>query len=105
MPLCSSSATRASLAARVSFSLPSPRQTSPDGASSCCFVSVDGAVAATPGTFVFPPIRACPDAVVAAPGTSCRHQIHHATGAEPMHPVAMAARILLTPSVATMRAP
>lgn len=54
---------------------------------------------------VFPPIRACPDAVVAAPGTSCRHQIHHATGAEPMHPVAMAARILLTPGVATMRAP
>jgi len=48
---------------------------------------------------VFPPIRALPEAVVTAPGTSCRHQILHATGAQAMHPVALAARILLTPSI------
>jgi Fe-S oxidoreductase len=52
---------------------------------------------------VFPPIRSAPDAVVAAPGTSCRHQIHHATGAEAMHPVALAARLLLVPAPASMR--
>ncbi len=51
---------------------------------------------------VFPPIRSNPDAVVIAPGTSCRHQIAHATGAEAMHPVAMAARILLNPLPAKM---
>jgi Fe-S oxidoreductase len=51
---------------------------------------------------VFPPIRSRPDAAVAAPGTSCRHQIHHATGAEAMHPVALAARLLLTPTVASI---
>ena len=54
---------------------------------------------------VFPPIRARPDAVVAAPGTSCRHQIAHATGAEAMHPVALAARLLLVPSAASMPRP
>ena len=54
---------------------------------------------------VFPPIRACPEAVVAAPGTSCRHQIAHATGAEAMHPVALAARLLLVPAVASMPRP
>lgn len=52
---------------------------------------------------VFPPIRAEPEAALAAPGTSCRHQIHHATGAEAMHPVALAARLLLTPAAASMR--
>jgi len=54
---------------------------------------------------VFPPIRARPQAVVAAPGTSCRHQIAHATGAEAMHPVALAARLLLVPAVASMPRP
>ncbi len=44
---------------------------------------------------VFPPVRAAPHATVAAPGTSCRHQIAHATGAQPMHPVALVARLLL----------
>jgi FAD/FMN-containing dehydrogenase/Fe-S oxidoreductase len=52
---------------------------------------------------VFPPIRRSPDAVVAAPGTSCRHQIQHATGAEAMHPVALAARLLLVPAPASIR--
>ena len=46
---------------------------------------------------VFPPIRERPDAEVCAPGTSCRHQIAHATGAEALHPVALAARLLLVP--------
>ena len=54
---------------------------------------------------VFPPIRARPEAAVAAPGTSCRHQIAHATGAEAMHPVALAARLLLVPAVASMPRP
>ena len=54
---------------------------------------------------VFPPIRAAPHAVVAAPGTSCRDQIAHATGAEAVHPVALAARMLLTPAAASMAAP
>jgi Fe-S oxidoreductase len=52
---------------------------------------------------VFPPIRAQPDAAVAAPGTSCRHQIQHATGTAAMHPVALAARLLLTPGGDSMR--
>ncbi len=54
---------------------------------------------------VFPPIRERPDAVVAAPGTSCRHQIAHATGAEALHPVALAAKVLLVPAAASMPAP
>jgi Fe-S oxidoreductase len=54
---------------------------------------------------VFPPIRAAPLAVVAAPGTSCRDQIAHATGVEAMHPVALAAKMLLGPPAASMAAP
>jgi Fe-S oxidoreductase len=52
---------------------------------------------------VFPPIRASPEAAVVAPGTSCRHQIAHGTGAEAMHPVALAARLLLPTAGASMR--
>jgi Fe-S oxidoreductase len=51
---------------------------------------------------VFPPIREAPDAVVAAPGTSCRDQIAQATGVEAMHPVALAAKMLLGPPAASM---
>jgi hypothetical protein len=54
---------------------------------------------------VFPPIRAAPHAVVVAPGTSCRDQIAHATGAEAMHPVALAAKMLLPSGAASMAAP
>ena len=54
---------------------------------------------------VFPPIRAATDAVVAAPGTSCRDQIAQATGVEALHPVAIAAKMLLGPPAASMAAP
>jgi len=43
---------------------------------------------------LFPAVRRAPDAVVCAPGTSCRHQIHDGTGREALHPVDLAARAL-----------
>ena len=43
---------------------------------------------------LFPAIRNVPDAVVCAPGTSCRHQIHDGTAREALHPVDLAARAL-----------
>jgi Fe-S oxidoreductase len=43
---------------------------------------------------LFPAVRAASDAVVCAPGTSCRHQIHDGTGREALHPVDLAARAL-----------
>ena len=43
---------------------------------------------------LFPAVRAAADAVVCAPGTSCRHQIHDGTGREALHPVDLAARAL-----------
>jgi Fe-S oxidoreductase len=37
---------------------------------------------------LFPKVRSLPDAtLVAAPGTSCRHQIKDGTGRTAMHPV------------------
>ena len=36
---------------------------------------------------VFPPVRNAPaEALIVAPGTSCRHQIRDATGRYPLHP-------------------
>jgi Fe-S oxidoreductase len=36
---------------------------------------------------VFPPVRSAPtEALIVAPGTSCRHQIRDATGRHPVHP-------------------
>ncbi|MCE2883783.1 MAG: FAD-binding protein [Planctomycetaceae bacterium] len=43
---------------------------------------------------LFPAVRAATDAVVCAPGTSCRHQIHDGTEREALHPVDLAARAL-----------
>ncbi|MFZ4749614.1 MAG: FAD-binding and (Fe-S)-binding domain-containing protein [Phycisphaerales bacterium] len=43
---------------------------------------------------LFPAVRAAPGAVVCAPGTSCRHQIHDGTAREALHPVDLAARAL-----------
>jgi FAD/FMN-containing dehydrogenase/Fe-S oxidoreductase len=43
---------------------------------------------------LFPAVRAAGDAVVCAPGTSCRHQIHDGTAREALHPVDLAARAL-----------
>jgi Fe-S oxidoreductase len=37
---------------------------------------------------LFPTIRKCgPEVVIAAPGTSCRHQIRDGTGRDALHPV------------------
>ncbi|HVT72579.1 MAG TPA: FAD-binding oxidoreductase, partial [Lacunisphaera sp.] len=37
---------------------------------------------------LFPAVRAAPaDTIIAAPGTSCRHQIHDGTGRTALHPV------------------
>jgi FAD/FMN-containing dehydrogenase/Fe-S oxidoreductase len=43
---------------------------------------------------LFPAVRAAPEAVVCAPGTSCRHQIHDGTAREALHPVDLAVRAL-----------
>ncbi|MEY5061205.1 MAG: hypothetical protein RIS45_1126 [Planctomycetota bacterium] len=43
---------------------------------------------------LFPAVRAAGDAVVCAPGTSCRHQIHDGTARDALHPVDLAARAL-----------
>lgn len=43
---------------------------------------------------LFPAVRAASDAVVCAPGTSCRHQIHDGTARDALHPVDLAARAL-----------
>ena len=43
---------------------------------------------------LFPSIRNDPGAVVCAPGTSCRHQIHDGTDREALHPVDLAVRAL-----------
>jgi FAD/FMN-containing dehydrogenase/Fe-S oxidoreductase len=41
---------------------------------------------------LFPAVRAAsPDTLIAAPGTSCRHQITHATGREAKHPIEIVA--------------
>ena len=36
---------------------------------------------------LLPDLRAHPDAVIAAPGTSCRHQIRDALGRRVLHPI------------------
>lgn len=44
---------------------------------------------------VFPPIRSAPkEAVICAPGTSCRHQIHDGTGRHALHPIELAAKLI-----------
>ncbi len=44
---------------------------------------------------VFPPIRAADSVVIiAAPGTSCRHQIHDGTGRTALHPIELAERLM-----------
>ena len=47
---------------------------------------------------LFPAVRACtPATTVAAPGTSCRHQIHDATGRTALHPVQVMRNALAHP--------
>ena len=36
---------------------------------------------------LFPAVRQAPDAIIVAPGFSCRHQIEHGTGRQALHPV------------------
>jgi Fe-S oxidoreductase len=36
---------------------------------------------------LFPAVRQNPGACIAAPGTSCRHQIHDGTGVQAKHPM------------------
>lgn len=43
---------------------------------------------------VFPAVRAAPDSVVIAPGTSCRHQIHDGTDRSALHPASFLAGLL-----------
>ncbi|MCI0637260.1 MAG: hypothetical protein L0206_25590 [Actinobacteria bacterium] len=43
---------------------------------------------------LFGPIRAANDAVVVAPGTSCRHQIRDGTGRASVHPIEFLASAL-----------
>ncbi len=44
---------------------------------------------------LFPALREADDAVVvAAPGTSCRHQIRDGVGREALHPITLLARRL-----------
>ena len=44
---------------------------------------------------LFPKIRSCgKDTLIAAPGTSCRHQIHDGTGRTALHPVSLILRAL-----------
>jgi FAD/FMN-containing dehydrogenase/Fe-S oxidoreductase len=43
---------------------------------------------------LFPAVRDAPDAVIAAPGTSCRHQVHDALGRTARHPIELVAAAL-----------
>jgi Fe-S oxidoreductase len=43
---------------------------------------------------LFPAVEKFPDAIVVAPGISCRQQVEHATGRKPMHPAEALARAL-----------
>jgi Fe-S oxidoreductase len=43
---------------------------------------------------LFPAVRQAPGAAVAAPGTSCRHQIKDGTGASALHPVELVRSVL-----------
>jgi Fe-S oxidoreductase len=44
---------------------------------------------------LFPAVRAAEGAVILAPGTSCRHQIHDGTGRRALHPIEYATELVL----------
>ncbi|HSV12929.1 MAG TPA: hypothetical protein VLI90_01620, partial [Tepidisphaeraceae bacterium] len=47
---------------------------------------------------LFPPVRNAPaDAIITAPGTSCRHQIHDGTAREALHPIEVIDRLIAGP--------
>jgi FAD/FMN-containing dehydrogenase/Fe-S oxidoreductase len=44
---------------------------------------------------VFPPVRSAPaEVIIAAPGTSCRHQIHDGAGRQALHPIEVIDQVL-----------
>jgi FAD/FMN-containing dehydrogenase/Fe-S oxidoreductase len=43
---------------------------------------------------LFGPIREAPDAIIAAPGTSCRHQVKDGTGRQAVHPIELLAQAM-----------
>jgi Fe-S oxidoreductase len=54
---------------------------------------------------LFPAVRACsPDTLLAAPGTSCRHQIKDATNRIALHPVEILHAALRTEPVGRLAA-
>ena len=44
---------------------------------------------------LFPAVRGAPDAIICAPGTSCRHQVHDGTSVSPLHPIEAIHRVLV----------
>lgn len=52
---------------------------------------------------LFGPIREAPDAIVLAPGTSCRQQIHDGLGRHSRHPIELIAEVLQATELSTMR--
>ena len=46
------------------------------------------------GRRLFPAVEKNPDAIVVAPGVSCRQQVEHATGRRPLHPAEALIRAL-----------
>ena len=46
---------------------------------------------------LFPAVRASPEAIIAAPGTSCRHQLRDALAVHALHPIELIARQLARP--------
>jgi Fe-S oxidoreductase len=43
---------------------------------------------------LFPAVKNQPDAIVVAPGVSCRQQLEHATGRQALHPAEALVRAL-----------
>ena len=43
---------------------------------------------------LFPAVRTSTDAIIVAPGFSCRHQIEHGTGRAAKHPIELIAEML-----------
>jgi Fe-S oxidoreductase len=46
------------------------------------------------GRRLFPAVERNPDAIIVAPGVSCRQQVEHATGRRPLHPAEALVRAL-----------
>jgi Fe-S oxidoreductase len=51
---------------------------------------------------LFPAVRQAAGATIAAPGTSCRHQINDGTGVKAKHPIEIIAELLSPPDPAPL---